>query len=529
MAGHNDRKMEAPPGFGSRHTLAIMMFFATCVSYSMRNNLSLAIVAMVNRTNPSHGINPLNISIACPDLSDDSDFRTAENYRLNQTFVKILGEKSWKSSRIPAQQVSDSGEFNWNEAEQGIILGSFFWGYVFTQIPGGFLAKKYGGKWPIGFGLLISAIFTLLTPIMAKTDKRLLIFSRIVQGVSSGLHIPAQTTLLAAWVPPNERSLFSSLAFGGVYFGTAIMLVGSGYLIHENVWGGWPSVFYVSGIVTIVWFVFWCLLVHSTPSEHPRIGRKELLYIEDSLGNRSLQPKQPTPWKHVVTSLPIWSNFIAHIAQTWGMYTLLTELPTYMKTVLNFNIRKNSWLSALPYLASWLFGVVFAHGADTLLRKNVTSIVTVRKISQVVGQLGSAIALIGCAYSGCDRALSVGLLVVSVGLNGATNSGFIVNYVDVAPNHAGVILAAWNTLASLSGVAAPFVAGVIINDDPSITNWRIVFLLSAGVYIFAVVFYLIFASGEEEPWNNFQKVSNDHPVQTEIHAEPEVGPFITPK
>lgn len=25
------------------------------------------------------------------------------------------------------------GEFNWNEAEQGIILGSFFYGYVITQ------------------------------------------------------------------------------------------------------------------------------------------------------------------------------------------------------------------------------------------------------------------------------------------------------------------------------------------------------------------------------------------------------------
>lgn len=33
-----------------------------------------------------------------------------------------------------------------NESTRGLILSSFFWGYIITQLPGGWMAKRYGGK-----------------------------------------------------------------------------------------------------------------------------------------------------------------------------------------------------------------------------------------------------------------------------------------------------------------------------------------------------------------------------------------------
>ena len=48
---------------------------------------------------------------------------------------------------------SDKGvHFHWDEAQQGIILGMFFYGYVLTQLPGGRLAELVGGKWLFGVG-----------------------------------------------------------------------------------------------------------------------------------------------------------------------------------------------------------------------------------------------------------------------------------------------------------------------------------------------------------------------------------------
>jgi ACS family sodium-dependent inorganic phosphate cotransporter len=36
-------------------------------------------------------------------------------------------------------------EFDWNSKQQGLILSSFFYGYVSTQFIGGIIAAKIGG------------------------------------------------------------------------------------------------------------------------------------------------------------------------------------------------------------------------------------------------------------------------------------------------------------------------------------------------------------------------------------------------
>jgi len=47
--------------------------------------------------------------------------------------------------------------------------------------------------------------------------------------------------------------------------------------------GGWPSVFYVSGLVTLVWVLAWCLMGASSPAKHKTISSAEKEYIHNSL------------------------------------------------------------------------------------------------------------------------------------------------------------------------------------------------------------------------------------------------------
>ena len=65
----------------------------------------------------------------------------------------------------------------------GIILSAFYFGYVFTQIPGGLLAKRIGGKWVFGCGVLGTALLSIATPIAAKMDVKLLIAVRVWEGL----------------------------------------------------------------------------------------------------------------------------------------------------------------------------------------------------------------------------------------------------------------------------------------------------------------------------------------------------------
>ena len=73
----------------------------------------------------------------------------------------------------------------WNKTVQGLILGSFFWGYIVTQIPGGWLATRIGGKRVYGLSMLLATVATFLTPVAAQTSYIFLIVLRILVGIAS--------------------------------------------------------------------------------------------------------------------------------------------------------------------------------------------------------------------------------------------------------------------------------------------------------------------------------------------------------
>ncbi|HIF15202.1 MAG TPA: MFS transporter [Bacteroidetes bacterium] len=77
-----------------------------------------------------------------------------------------------------------AAKFNWTSQEQGLVLGSFYYGFVITMIPGGHLSEKFGGKWVIFTAMICASICTLISPITAITGgSGGLIAIRIVQGL----------------------------------------------------------------------------------------------------------------------------------------------------------------------------------------------------------------------------------------------------------------------------------------------------------------------------------------------------------
>jgi len=80
--------------------------------------------------------------------------------------------------------VQVEGYFIWNEEMQGIILSAFFYGYVTTQIAGGLLAHKVGGKRPLLFGIFWTSLLTTLTPLFTRLgDFAAIVSVRILEGI----------------------------------------------------------------------------------------------------------------------------------------------------------------------------------------------------------------------------------------------------------------------------------------------------------------------------------------------------------
>lgn len=131
-----------------------------------------------------------------------------------------------------------------------------------------------------------------------------------------------------------ERSRMAMIVFSGNYFGMVIALSVSGVLAEAY---GWESCFYVFGVIGIIWAAAWLLVVKEGPHKDKYISVEERTYIEHSLGNRDQNEIIRPPWKSIVTSTAVWAIIASHFSENWGLYTLLTQLPTFLKSKFVFN------------------------------------------------------------------------------------------------------------------------------------------------------------------------------------------------
>nr|XP_023014997.1 sialin [Leptinotarsa decemlineata] len=309
-----------------RQVLNIMVILGFMFNYMLRVNLTIAIVDMVIDSSPKNA-----------------------------------------TSNLTKVALQESTRFDWDAGQKNDILGSFFWGYVLTELPGGRMAEIVGARRIFGGGMLAASILTVLTPAACYMHYYVVITLRVLVGFFLGATWPAMPPMAAKWIPPMERSKFIANMMASS-LGAALTLPVCGFLISSV---GWASVFYVTGAVGIAWSILWFLLIADSPAQHPRISMEERMEIETKIaegeGGKSIKP-DTVPWMKLMTSFPVWAIIITHGCSVFGYFTVVNQLPTYMKDVLHFNIKKNGLLSSLPYLGKYVMAIISSYFADLLRR-----------------------------------------------------------------------------------------------------------------------------------------------------------------
>lgn len=461
-----------------RHVFVLMGFLGLLNVYSLRVNLSVALVAMVKSVD-----------------SGNKYSNHSECY-----YGHANASDAYSNKTEDQDQKHDTGEFEWDSYTQGIILGSFFYGYVITQLPGGRIAEVLGAKWMFGLGVFLTAALTLAIPVASRAHYGALIAIRVLQGLGEGVTYPAMHSMLAQWSPKFERSTATALVHAGAHVGAMAALTFSGFLAASTFLGGWPAVFYVFGFLGCVWFVFWIYLVYDSPEEHPRITQEEYDYIIVNQGDEKVQKNLKIPWKHIATSKGLWALSLAHFGSNWIYYTFLTIIPSYLATILLYDIKKNGLISSLPYLLTTITSCLASVYADVLRKKGIMSTTAIRKFFNTSAAVVPALLLIGMPLAGCDRVWSVVLLSLAGAALGVREVGFMVTHIDMSPDFAGTLLGVTNTIGNLPGFLMPYVAGVLTSEENSIRTWSYFYYIAAAVGIICAAAFLFFGTAELQPW-----------------------------
>jgi len=75
-------------------------------------------------------------------------------------------------------------ELHWEKSTISILLSSYFYGSLLTQIPAGAIADRFGGKHVITACIAITASCSLLVPVCARYSVELVFVLRILTGLA---------------------------------------------------------------------------------------------------------------------------------------------------------------------------------------------------------------------------------------------------------------------------------------------------------------------------------------------------------
>jgi len=374
----------------------------------------------------------------------------------------------------------------YSPATQGIVLSAFFWGYIVSQLAGGWMADRFGGKAVLGFGVACWSLATFVTPLAASASLPILLGARVLLGIGEGVNFPAIHSLAARWAPARERSRALALNYTGIFLGTIVALLCSPPLILRY---GWPAVFYISGALGGIWLIAWVLKAEDGPENARGLDTAELELI---LADRPrLDRPQSLPWAAILHEKAVWAIVLAHVCNNWGFYILLLWLPTYLHRALKVPIERVGEYSLIPWAATFVVGNLAGWLSDWMLTRGMP-VTTVRKLIQTAGFSMGAVPLLFLPRV-TDPAIALTLVTVSACCGAMSLAAFGVNHLDVGPRYAGILMGISNTAATIPGIVGVAVTGLILGTTGS---FGAVFYLTAAVYLIGLAGYLAWASGE---------------------------------
>ncbi len=384
-------------------------------------------------------------------------------------FISYLDRTNISVASIPMKE-----QFGWTETTKGVVLSSFFIGYILLQVVSGTLANRYGGKLVLGVAVVWWSLFTVLTPPAALISLPMLIAARIALGLGEAAVFPASINMVGRWVPAANRSRAVAMFASGLSLGTMIALPVTGWLVRSS---GWPMPFYVFGALGLVWAAVW----------FAKVGNGRGVEPESASDHRAI------PWKRILTTPAVWAIIVNHFCNNWSLYVLLAWLPSYFKTTFGVSLANAGLLSAAPWLVSFVMANVAGHWADQLIRAG-KSVTFVRKLMQSIGLLGGALFLLLLQTAG-SAPVGVLLMCGATGTLAFCLAGFGPNSFDIAPRYADVIWGVSNTFATIPGIVGVAVTGWLVDRTGGYTA---PFVVTAALATLGAVVFLAFGSGERQ-------------------------------
>ncbi|ETN70106.1 transporter, major facilitator family protein [Necator americanus] len=169
---------------------------------------------------------------------------------------------------------------------------------------------------------MVTTFATLGFPIAVRAGFAAVFAMRILQGISTALSFPATGLIPSQWSTLKAAGSFIAILSCHVQFCNIFTMPVAGFLCESSL--GWPSVFYLQGILTALAFTTFFFFYEDDPSLH----------------------------RAIITDPCILGVWLSTIGGNLGFQIFLLYGPTYMNKVLHFDVKSTGFATALPFILS---------------------------------------------------------------------------------------------------------------------------------------------------------------------------------
>ena len=356
-------------------------------------------------------------------------------------------------------------EFNLDPVEVGQIFSIFFLGYMLLQIPGGFLADKYGPKKVLLTIVFVWSIFTAATGLVGGLTSMLVV--RFLFGAAEAPFSAAAALLIGQIFEAKDRGKAMSLYLSSSGFVMVFAPIIAAQLIDSM---GWRNLFFILGVcgVGIIALFFYTF-------KGDKLKQAQALVTGAAQKTTEQVAKVEIPLSQVMRIPMVWWLMVAYFATYTLLWGLGNWMPTYLVQAFNVNIKQAGTLQAIPGFGSLAGFVISGFIIDALSDKN-------NKIVAITVSVISTVALY-ILYLG--QMSVTGVIVVQTIVNFAI--GFVAIYMPalilkkLPVSFVGRLSGIGLFFAYLGSTIAPTVMGAITKAAGGNLAASFVYIFAAGV------------------------------------------------
>ncbi len=392
-----------------------------------------------------------------------------------------------------------SPDLHMGPEQAGSAAGVFFWGYLFLQIPGGYLAERWSAKRVVSILLVFwgacAAATGLVTTAWGFWVMRLLL------GVAEGGVFPATIILLANWFPPAERARAN--AYWMLCQPLAIIISSplSGWILgHWN----WRVLLIAEGSLPFVWLVVWNMTIDDRPTAARWLSLQEREYLLNAVPARSQGQLSDRvgPIIQSLGNLPTLMLVALYFLMNCGGYGYLFWLPSALLAVKELPSFWLGVLFAIPYLLAAGGMVVNSRHSDATRERRLHVGVPLF--------LGGALLFGSILLSNYSPLLSFALICLAGGsIYSCLGPLWAIPTESLPTRSAGVTAGLINALGALGGYFGPLLVGVLRKHTGDFRG--AFFALSASLFLAGVMAFLL------------RRTSRSQRLQSEAGSGPDHG------